>query len=61
MWQSFWTIAKPALPDKSLSRTSDDAPETRSEKKFSGKTRPESNGRRYGLRTALKAHGRVAA
>jgi len=60
-WQSFWTIAKLALPDTWLSRTSDDAPETRSEKKFSGETRPELNGKRYGLRTALKGRSRVAA
>jgi len=60
-WQSFWTIAKLALPDKWLSRTSDDAPETHSEKKFSGQTPPAVNGKRYGLRTALKARSRVAA
>ena len=32
--QSFWTIAKLALPDKLLKATSDDAPETHSELKF---------------------------
>jgi NADPH-dependent stearoyl-CoA 9-desaturase len=60
-WQSFWTIAKLALPDTWLRRTSDDAPETHSEKKFAGETPPEVNGKRYGLRTALKARSRVAA
>jgi NADPH-dependent stearoyl-CoA 9-desaturase len=60
-WQSFWTIFKLALPDKWLRRTSDDAPETHSEKKFSGEMPPASNGKRYGLRTALKARSRVAA
>jgi fatty acid desaturase len=60
-WQSFWTIAKLALPDKWLRGTPDDAPETHSEKKFSGETPPELNGKRYGLRTALKARSRAAA
>lgn len=54
-WQSFWTILKLALPDGWLRSTSDDAPETHSEKKFRGETRPEVDGRRYGLRTALKS------
>jgi NADPH-dependent stearoyl-CoA 9-desaturase len=60
-WQSFWTIFKLALPDKWLRRTSDDAPETHSEKKFSGETPPEFDGKRYGLRSALNGRRAAAA
>ncbi|MBA4025403.1 MAG: acyl-CoA desaturase [Gordonia sp.] len=35
-WQTFRTISKLSLPDRFLTATSDDAPETASEKKFSG-------------------------
>jgi linoleoyl-CoA desaturase len=59
--QSFWTIAKLALPNRFLQATADDAPETHSELKFRirGGVRetfgvdPET-GRRRGLRTALR-------
>jgi fatty acid desaturase len=59
--QSFWTIAKLALPNRFLQATADDAPETNSELKFRirGGVRetfgvdPET-GRRRGLRTALR-------
>ena len=57
--QTFWTILKLALPDKYLKATSDDAPETRSERKFAGRVGIEGSGidpvsgRRRGLRTAL--------
>jgi linoleoyl-CoA desaturase len=60
-WQSFWTIAKLALPDKLLSATSDDAPETNSELKFRIRDGVRESfgvdpatGRRRGLRTALR-------
>jgi linoleoyl-CoA desaturase len=52
------TIAKLSLPDKYLSATVDDAPETRSERMFAelepgfGGTDP-STGRRRGLNTAI--------
>ncbi|MFC7673794.1 fatty acid desaturase family protein [Mycolicibacterium sp. GCM10028919] len=58
--QSFWTIAKLALPDKYLKATSDDAPETHSEKKFTRTDRlrnayvDPATGRRRGLRTAIR-------
>ena len=57
--QTFWTIAKLALPNKYLKGTPDDAPETNSELKF----RPQSgesfstgsaSGKRRGLRTAVR-------
>ena len=59
--QTFWTIAKLALPDKYLKATSDDAPETNSELKFRSRTdfresigtEPVS-GKRRGLRTAVR-------
>ena len=59
--QTFWTIAKLALPDKLLKGTPDDAPETNSELKFriregvreSFGVDPET-GKRRGLRTALR-------
>ncbi|NNH72253.1 fatty acid desaturase [Nocardia uniformis] len=49
------TIHKLALPDSFLTATSDDAPETASERKFNGRTifATTSSGRR-GLRTALR-------
>ncbi|SPM33668.1 Fatty acid desaturase [Mycobacterium rhizamassiliense] len=60
-WQSFWTILKLALPDKLLSGTSDDAPETNSELKFRIRDGlresfgvDPATGRRRGLRTALR-------
>lgn len=58
--QSFVTIAKLALPDKYLKATSDDAPETNSERKFTraGRLRnayvDPATGRRRGLRTAIR-------
>ena len=58
-FQSFWTIAKLALPDSWLKGTTDDAPETHSEKKFPEHEPRELQGKRFGLRSALK--GRVAA
>jgi linoleoyl-CoA desaturase len=59
--QSFWTIAKLALPNRFLKATADDAPETNSELKFRVRqgaretfgVDPET-GRRRGLRTALR-------
>ncbi|MCW2629744.1 MAG: fatty acid desaturase [Mycobacterium sp.] len=60
-WQSFWTIAKMALPDKLLRATAYDPPETHSELKFrvregvresSVRTRPPGSG--AGLGTALR-------
>jgi linoleoyl-CoA desaturase len=58
--QSFVTIAKLALPDKYLKATSDDAPETNSERKFTKTDRlrnayvDPATGRRRGLRTAIR-------
>ncbi|WP_016881905.1 MULTISPECIES: fatty acid desaturase family protein [unclassified Rhodococcus (in: high G+C Gram-positive bacteria)] len=55
------TIHKLALPDRFLSATADDAPETASELKFrTASTTPTdgATGRRTGLRTALRAHQR---
>ena len=55
------TIHKLALPDRFLSATADDAPETASELKFrTASTTPTDGdtGRRTGLRTALRAHRR---
>ncbi len=59
--KSWRTIAKLALPDKFLKATSDDAPETASERKFADpKTTIDPNtGRRRGLRNALRAGARV--
>jgi NADPH-dependent stearoyl-CoA 9-desaturase len=57
--QTFWTIAKLALPNKYLKGTPDNAPETNSELKFralsseSFSTGPTS-GKRRGLRTAVR-------
>jgi len=55
------TIHKLALPDRFLSATADDAPETASELRFrTASTTPAdgATGRRTGLRTALRAHRR---
>jgi fatty acid desaturase len=61
--QSFWTIAKLALPDKYLTATSDDAPETNSELKFRSRASVHESfgtdartGKRRGLRTAIREH-----
>ncbi|MDO3645474.1 fatty acid desaturase [Nocardia mangyaensis] len=57
---AFRTIHKLALPDRFLKRTSDDAPETSSERKFSDISLPErlrvdpETGKRFGLRSALQ-------
>ncbi|SCX24196.1 fatty acid desaturase family protein [Mycolicibacterium fluoranthenivorans] len=60
-FQSFWTIVKLALPDKLLTATSDDAPETNSELKFRIRAGMRESfgvdpatGRRRGLRTAIR-------
>src|ERR1700720_1200108 len=60
-WQTFWTIAKLALPDKLLRATADDAPETHSELKFRIREGVRESfgpdpatGKRRGLRTALR-------
>lgn len=59
-WQSFWTILKLALPDKLLTATADDAPETHSELKFRVREGlrdsfvDPATGKRRGLRTALR-------
>lgn len=66
-WLAFRTVHKLALPDVLLARSADDAPETSSERKFSGVSRPPwrhgppwqpvdpATGARRGLRTALAA------
>ncbi|WP_433709391.1 fatty acid desaturase family protein [Nocardia sp. CA-084685] len=64
-WLAYRTVWKLALPDLLLHRTSDDAAETRSERKFSGISLASSGsswqaidpitGTRRGLRTALAA------
>ncbi|KRD07696.1 fatty acid desaturase [Mycobacterium sp. Root265] len=68
--QSFWTIAKLALPNRFLKATADDAPETNSELKFRirGGVRDTfgvdpSTGKRRGLRTAIRElkSGEIAA
>ncbi|ATL70208.1 fatty acid desaturase [Nocardia terpenica] len=58
---AFRTIHKLALPDRFLRRTADDAPETSSERKFSGlvPALPGADGRHRGLRSAL-AEAKVA-
>ncbi|MDZ4234376.1 MAG: acyl-CoA desaturase, partial [Dietzia sp.] len=55
-WQSWRTIAKLSLPDRFLKATTDDAPETRSERMFEGEPRTYDDhaGPRSGLVTALK-------
>jgi linoleoyl-CoA desaturase len=59
--QTFWTIAKLALPDKLLKATSDNAPETNSELKFRVRDGMRetfgvdpATGTRRGLRTAIR-------
>ncbi|WP_406232538.1 fatty acid desaturase family protein [Nocardia sp. NBC_01009] len=55
-FKSWRTILKLALPNKYLRATTDDAPETASERKFEGDTHPMIDpitGKRRGLRTAL--------
>jgi NADPH-dependent stearoyl-CoA 9-desaturase len=53
------TVHKLALPDGMLTATSDDAPETASERKFGTDPRPtRSGGRIVGLQTALRARAR---
>jgi NADPH-dependent stearoyl-CoA 9-desaturase len=62
-WQTFRTIAKLSLPDKYLTATADDAPETASEKRFAGLRAAAADrgkrivaageGRREGLKTAI--------
>ncbi|WP_067687831.1 fatty acid desaturase family protein [Nocardia jejuensis] len=54
-FKSWRTIMKLSLPNKYLSRGTDDAPETKSEKVFGGVAVIDpATGRRKGLRTALK-------
>ncbi|MGF7123935.1 fatty acid desaturase [Rhodococcus sp. TAF43] len=56
--KSWRTIAKLSLPNKYLKDTSDDAPETASERKFGGNAVPTVDpltGRRRGLHSAIKA------
>ncbi|BAW09463.1 fatty acid desaturase family protein [Nocardia seriolae] len=56
--KSWRTIMKLSLPNKYLRRSTDDAPETKSEKVFGGETTIDPmTGRRRGLRTTL-AEGR---
>ncbi|MBU3063463.1 fatty acid desaturase [Nocardia sp. NEAU-G5] len=53
--KSWRTIIKLSLPNKYLRRSTDDAPETKSERVFGGTAEIDpSTGRRRGLRTALK-------
>jgi linoleoyl-CoA desaturase len=53
--KSWRTITKLSLPNKYLRRTTDDAPETKSERAFGGTTVIDPDtGRRRGLRTALQ-------
>ncbi|PBC47721.1 acyl-CoA desaturase [Rhodococcus sp. ACS1] len=54
--KSWRTIAKLSLPNKYLEATTDDAPETASERKFGGNTTATidpATGRRQGLKTAI--------
>ncbi|MQY30879.1 fatty acid desaturase family protein [Nocardia aurantia] len=56
------TVHKLALPDRFLIATSDDAPETASERKFLGSTAIAADGTGYrGLRTALRRRALRAA
>ncbi|MET0472994.1 MAG: acyl-CoA desaturase, partial [Mycobacterium sp.] len=53
------TVCKLALPDRFLTATSDDAPETASEKKFGSRAEdrpPVVSGGRRGLSTAIREH-----
>jgi linoleoyl-CoA desaturase len=68
-WLALRTIHKLALPDRFLTATSDDAPETSSERKFRDVranvglpaiTTDPITGRRRGLLTALRAHAEHA-
>ncbi|MFD6896175.1 fatty acid desaturase family protein [Rhodococcus sp. NPDC060086] len=68
-WLALRTIHKLALPDRFLKATSDDAPETSSERKFRNErantgfpaiTTDPITGRRRGLLTALRAHAERA-
>ena len=53
--ESWRTIIKLSLPNKYLRHSTDDAPETRSERAFGGATTIDpATGRRHGLRTALR-------
>ncbi|MFD4429296.1 fatty acid desaturase family protein [Nocardia sp. NPDC058497] len=62
-FKSWRTILKLSLPNKYLRHTTDDAPETKSEKLFGGNavtTVDPATGRRRGLRTALSAGRKLA-
>ncbi|WP_446226002.1 fatty acid desaturase family protein [Nocardia sp. IBHARD005] len=62
-FKSWRTILKLSLPNKYLRHTTDDAPETKSERLFAGNTTPTIDpmtGRRQGLRTALSAGRKLA-
>ncbi|MFJ4652226.1 fatty acid desaturase family protein [Nocardia sp. NPDC088792] len=60
--KSWRTIMKLSLPNKYLRRSTDDAPETKSEKVFGGEGYIDPvTGRYKGLRTALKEGGRRLA
>ncbi|RDH76111.1 fatty acid desaturase [Mycolicibacterium moriokaense] len=61
--QSFWTILKLALPNRFLSGSTDEAPETNSERRFDGVViEARGNGsHRRGLRTAIKQRLGAAA
>ncbi|WP_207838719.1 fatty acid desaturase family protein [Williamsia soli] len=64
-WSALRTIHKLALPDRFLNRTSDDAPETSSERRFAftGSHLPTDAGgaRRRGLRSALRDVGQATS
>jgi len=60
-FKAWRTILKLSLPNKYLRHTTDDAPETASERRFHGDTAPTYDpvtGKRHGLRTALAQQGR---
>ncbi|MFE3322173.1 fatty acid desaturase family protein [Nocardia sp. NPDC059195] len=62
-FKSWRTILKLSLPNKYLRHTTDDAPETKSERLFAGNTTTTidpTTGRRQGLRTALAAGRKLA-
>ncbi|MFC4125400.1 fatty acid desaturase family protein [Nocardia rhizosphaerae] len=62
-FKSWRTILKLSLPNKYLRHTTDDAPETKSEKLFGGNAVASidpATGRRRGLRTALAAGRKLA-
>ncbi|RMI35125.1 fatty acid desaturase family protein [Nocardia stercoris] len=54
-FKAWRTIMKLSLPNKYLRRTTDDAPETKSEKAFGGTATFDAAGKRRGLRSALAA------